>query len=83
MKLVSFEIQTALGAHYRIGALNESGQIVDLQLAYRQVLTNAGATETAAERIAAAVIPSSMVEFIRGGQTSMGAARSAVRMGRR
>lgn len=78
MKLVSYEIDTPLGARVRIGALDDTGNIVDLEVAYRRVVDEEGATGSAAERIASAIIPSSMVAFIQGGQTSLHAARRAL-----
>jgi 2-keto-4-pentenoate hydratase/2-oxohepta-3-ene-1,7-dioic acid hydratase in catechol pathway len=78
MKLVSFEVQTALGRHQRIGAVDAQGTVVDLELAYRNVLMGNGATATAAGRIAAALVPPSMVAFIEGGTPSMDAARSGM-----
>lgn len=77
MKLVSYEIDTPLGPRVRIGALDDDGKTVDLELAYRRVLVNAGATGSAAERIASALFPS-MVAFIQGGQMALEAARHAL-----
>ncbi len=78
MKLVSYEIQTPLGSHVRIGALHDAEDIIDLERAYRQVLIVQGATESAAKRMAEAIIPTSMVAFIQGGSTALDAARWAV-----
>jgi len=78
MKLVSHEIDTSLGPRIRIGALDDAGKIVDLELAYRRVLDDAGATGSAAERIASAIFPPSMVAFIQGGQTTLDTARCAL-----
>lgn len=78
MKLVSFQIDTPLGRRIRIGALDAAGQVVDLELAYRNVLLTAGATDRGAERVSSALIPSSMVSFIEGGATSLDAARAAL-----
>ncbi|MDQ3653494.1 MAG: fumarylacetoacetate hydrolase family protein [Chloroflexota bacterium] len=77
MKLVSYEINTPLEPRVRIGALDDAGKIVDLELAHRRVLEDAGATDSAAERVAAALFPS-MVAFIQGGQMVLEAARHAL-----
>ncbi|CAN5414904.1 fumarylacetoacetate hydrolase family protein [soil metagenome] len=78
MKLVSFQIGTPLGVQTRIGALDAAGLVVDLELAYRNVLLTAGATERGAERVSSALIPTSMVSFIEGGSNALDAARAAL-----
>lgn len=77
MKLVSFQIETPLGDRVRIGAVDEGGQVIDLEYALRRQLIADGLTDAAAERIATALIPSSMVAFIEGGDRSLDAARAA------
>ena len=77
MKLVSFQIETPLGDRVRIGAVDEGGQVIDLEYALRRQLIADGLTAAAAERIATALIPSSMVAFIEGGDRSLDAARAA------
>lgn len=78
MKLVSFQIETPLGARVRIGAVGDDGQYVDLEYALRSQLIADGLTDAAAERISTALVPSSMVAFIEGGDRSLDAARSAL-----
>jgi 2-keto-4-pentenoate hydratase/2-oxohepta-3-ene-1,7-dioic acid hydratase in catechol pathway len=62
----------------RIGALDAAGLVVDLELAYRNVLLTAGATDRGAERVSSALIPSSMVSFIEGGSSGLEAAKAAL-----
>lgn len=78
MKLVSFQIETPLGDRVRVGAVDTGGQYVDLEYALRGQLIADGLTDAAAERIASALIPSSMVAFIEGGDRSLDAARGAL-----
>lgn len=78
MKLVSFEVSTALGPVTRIGAIDTHGEIVDLQAAGTHRLLAAGSSPGAAHRIAAAMLPGDMVAFIEGGPVSIQAARDAL-----
>lgn len=78
MKLVTFQLQTPLGAQDRIGAVNIDGSIVDLELSLRLSLIESGSSEGAAQRISGALIPPSMVHFIEGGKTSLLAAEEAL-----
>ena len=78
MKLVSFEVSTSLGTVVRIGAVIEDRGYLDLNAAYRHFLVSSDATPAAARRIADAVIPSSMVQFIEGGPVSLEAANEAI-----
>jgi hypothetical protein len=64
VKLVSFEVTTAIGTVVRIGALDEAGRYVDLQSSYAGFLGSIGATPAGAGRIAGSVFPSDMVAFI-------------------
>lgn len=77
MRLVSFQLPTPVGAQTRIGAMDARGQIVDLDMAYRQILVASGATAGAA-RISTAALPGDMVAFIEGGPRSLDAAREAL-----
>ncbi len=77
MKLVSFEVSTAIGPMVRIGAVADRG-FLDLNAAYRHFLVSIDATPEAARRIADAVLPSSMVEFIQGGPVSLDVANQAI-----
>ncbi len=78
MKLVSFEVPTALGAVTRIGAVDGQGDFVDLLAGYTHWLASLGATPEAAHRIAAAVFPADMVGFIAGGEVVLDAARQVL-----
>ena len=77
MKLVSFEVSTSIGPVIRIGAVADRGYL-DLNAAYRHFLVSIDATPEAAQRIADAVIPSSMVAFIQGGPVSLDVANQAI-----
>ncbi len=78
MKLVSFQISTVIGEVVRIGALRPPAEFVDLNAAYTHRLVESGSSPEAARRIAAAVIPADMVEFIAGGAFSLRAAHDAL-----
>jgi len=78
VKLVSFEVPTAIGAIARIGAVDGHGAFVDLDAAYRHWLLDMGATAEAASRLAAALFPGDMVAFIAGGEVVLDAARQAL-----
>ena len=78
MKLVSFQLGTPIGPLRRIGALVGQERVVDLASAHRLKLLGAGLTESAANRISAALLPDDMVDFIEGGERSLAAAREAV-----
>ncbi|MGI8406379.1 MAG: fumarylacetoacetate hydrolase family protein [Thermomicrobiales bacterium] len=78
MKLISFRISTAIGPQVRIGAVTPSGQFVDLDAAYRSYLVGEGLTPASASRIASAMLPNDMVEFIGGGAIALRAAHEAL-----
>jgi 2-keto-4-pentenoate hydratase/2-oxohepta-3-ene-1,7-dioic acid hydratase in catechol pathway len=79
MKLISFQVQTVLGSHTRIGAVvAPGGRVIDLQAAYNGYLRSIGVTGNAALRVSQAVVPTDMVSFIEGGEMSLDAARSAI-----
>ena len=74
MKLVSFRVQTPLGAFIRAGAL--SGEtIVDLNMAYARLL--ADQYEPQPHRIANAAVPATMLDLLEGGALAMRRAREA------
>jgi len=72
MKLVSFRVRTPVGSFVRVGALH--GQtIIDLNVAYARVL--ADQKEAQPYRLANAMVPSTMLELLEGGDSAMAAAR--------
>ncbi|MGH7166661.1 MAG: fumarylacetoacetate hydrolase family protein, partial [Nitrospiraceae bacterium] len=74
MKLVSLQVRTPVGILQRAGALH--GQtIVDLNMAYALML--AGQKESQPYRLANAIVPPAMLEFLEGGPSAMAAARQA------
>ncbi len=75
MKLVSFRITTPVGLFTRVGALH-GRSIVDLNMAYVRWLHDQ--REAQPHRLANAQVPSSMLEFIEGGLSTMAAARRAL-----
>lgn len=75
MKLVTFEVPSPIGRLRRAGALEADGSAVDLNLAYRSLLESGGSSRAAA--IADAVVPSDLLEVLRGGTQSMDGARAA------
>lgn len=78
MKLVSFQVSTAIGPVVRIGAVGPQEALVDLTAAYTHRLVESGSSPEAARRISAAVLPADMVEFISGGPYSLQAAHDAL-----
>lgn len=76
MKLISYQTPTS-EANVRIGSLLDAGHAVDLTTAYAALLRSRGVDPKAARRIAMAVIPSDMVQFIEGGAVSRAAAEEA------
>ncbi len=76
MKLVSYEVGTALGRFQRIGALAH-GTIVDLNNACAARLADAGEAAHAGP-LAEALVPPDMVRFLEGGPRSRAAADEAV-----
>jgi 2-keto-4-pentenoate hydratase/2-oxohepta-3-ene-1,7-dioic acid hydratase in catechol pathway len=75
MKLVSFQVQTPVGRFTRAGALHGSG-IVDLNMACARML--ADRKEAQPYRLAAAMVPASMLQLLEGGSSAMAAAREAL-----
>jgi 2-keto-4-pentenoate hydratase/2-oxohepta-3-ene-1,7-dioic acid hydratase in catechol pathway len=78
VKLISFRLSTVIGPQVRIGAVGASGLFVDLDAAYRAYLVEQGLTPAAAIRIASAILPNNMVEFIGGGAMALQAAHEAL-----
>jgi 2-keto-4-pentenoate hydratase/2-oxohepta-3-ene-1,7-dioic acid hydratase in catechol pathway len=76
MKLVSYEVQTALGRFDRIGALAH-GTVVDLTSAATAHLAESG-DPNAARRHAEALVPPDMIGFLEGGKAARELADDAV-----
>lgn len=80
MKLVTFHIKAVKPASDRIGALDQNGNIVDLAIAYKNMRNaNDHMDEKFLNKLTAVLIPSDMVEFIQGGDSSLEAARAALK----
>jgi 2-keto-4-pentenoate hydratase/2-oxohepta-3-ene-1,7-dioic acid hydratase in catechol pathway len=75
MKLCTFEVKTSLGRHWRMGALLPQG-IIDLNFACAWHLNGKG--EARPYTLADVLVPDTMLEFIRGEQTSMAFARATI-----
>ncbi len=75
MKLVTFEVKTALGSFERLGALSGS-LTVDLNAAYASSLKEKG--ETSPAKLADALLPSDMLGFLDLGQAARRAAQDAL-----
>ena len=75
MKLCTFEVATSLGRHLRLGAVSPAG-IVDMNFACAWHLARKGEVRPSA--LADVLVPPSLLEFIRGGDTSMGFARASI-----
>jgi 2-keto-4-pentenoate hydratase/2-oxohepta-3-ene-1,7-dioic acid hydratase in catechol pathway len=75
MKLCTFEVTTTLGRYRRLGAVLPQG-IVDMNFACAWHL--ARKREARPYTLADVLVPDSMLEFLRGEQTSMGFARAAL-----
>ncbi len=74
MKLVSFRVRTPVGTFTRVGAVHQR-QVVDLNMAYVRWL--ADQQEAQPHRLADAQVPSTMLEFLEGGESTLAAARRA------
>ncbi|MBI1805706.1 MAG: fumarylacetoacetate hydrolase family protein [Ignavibacteria bacterium] len=75
MKLCTMEFTTALGKHQRLGAVMEQG-IVDLNAACAWHLLKKG--EAQPFRLANALVPSNMLNFLQGELTSMTFAKASL-----
>ncbi|MBM4447145.1 MAG: fumarylacetoacetate hydrolase family protein [Chloroflexi bacterium] len=76
MKLVTFEVVTAVGPAQRIGAISQ-GKIIDLNMSYTCYLADKRGSHRAYE-IASAVLPPDMTAFFRSGQEGREAAETAI-----
>ena len=72
MKLVTFEVHTPVGRFRRLGALDATGNIVDLNFAHVRKLADSG--DPAPGVLAAATLPADMLAFLQGGTRAMVAA---------
>ncbi len=75
MRLCTFEVTTVLGRTARLGALVDGG-IADLNSACAWHLALKG--EPRPRRLAGAIVPPDMLEFLRGGETSLTFARATL-----
>ena len=78
MKLVSYQLTTPLGDVTRIGAMTAADKVLDLAFAHSLLLGARGLTQKAAQRIATALFPDTMVGFIEGGEVALEAARETL-----
>ena len=74
MKLVSFRVQTPVGAFPRAGALHGRA-IIDLNMACTRMLADQGEEQPC--RLAHAMVPTTMRELLEGGPSAMARARQA------
>lgn len=75
MRLISLEVPGAVCAETRLGCVIDDGSVVDLNAAYGALLRcRHGLEPDAAARIAAAVVPTHMRQFIEGGSLTLDAA---------
>lgn len=78
MKLVTFIIKNSSKMVKKIGVWDEN-RIIDLAEGYTQkLIVENGCTIEVAERLASALIPEDMVDFIAGGMLSLNAAREVI-----
>src|SRR5262245_28163926 len=73
MKLATFTYHD----QERVGAVDDTGHIIDLQRAYTGYLREAEATPQA-DQLAAAILGRDMIEFLRRGEGALDAARKAL-----
>lgn len=76
MKLVTFGVKTPLGEIRRVGAISKAGSIIDLTSAREALLNSRGVYDAPA--VAAAECPDRMLDFIKGGEAALTAAREAM-----
>jgi 2-keto-4-pentenoate hydratase/2-oxohepta-3-ene-1,7-dioic acid hydratase in catechol pathway len=79
MRLLSFEIDTPLGSRKRVGAEEGQTRVLDLNLAFGEMLhCKNGLEMNAALAIADAVVSPDMLTFIEGGEFTLEHARAAL-----
>jgi 2-keto-4-pentenoate hydratase/2-oxohepta-3-ene-1,7-dioic acid hydratase in catechol pathway len=76
MKLMTFEVSTAIGPVLRIGAIN-GDKIIDLNFGYISYLADNNKIGRPYE-LAAALVPPDMISFLRSGKQGMEAAETTV-----
>ncbi|MEW6265332.1 MAG: fumarylacetoacetate hydrolase family protein [Thermodesulfobacteriota bacterium] len=74
MKLATYEVKTPLGRFRRLGAVLENHRILDLQLAYGHYL-NSKFKRNRGQALAAALMPTDILEFLDGGAETLALAR--------
>lgn len=79
MKLISFQLDTPLGPLARLGVLDGDTEVIDINAATRTRFVEEGIAEAAAGRLADALTPPRIVEFIEVGQRAREAAEQTVR----
>ncbi len=75
MRLVTFEVESTLGHHRRTGALS-GNRVIDLSAARADQLRRRG--RPAADRVAAAELPSDMLALLELGEPALESAREAI-----
>lgn len=78
MRLVSFQLDTPLGPAIRLGVLTGDREVIDINAATRARFVQEGLAEAAAERLAAALTPARIVEFIEAGRHARDAAEQTI-----
>jgi len=68
MRLCTFEVSTHVGRHSRVGAFKD-GRVIDLNFATAWNLAQQGESES--QQLADALVPSTMLEFLRAGLRAM------------
>ena len=68
MRLCTFEVATHVGRHSRVGAFKD-GRVIDLNFATAWNLAQQGESEP--QQLADALVPATMLEFLRAGLRAM------------
>jgi hypothetical protein len=76
MKLCTFEVSTPVGRHSRVGVWNEE-RIIDVNFATAWYLSQQGEPEP--QRLANALAPSTMLEYLRAGLRAVNATEELFR----
>lgn len=79
MRLLSYWIETVLGGEPRVGAEVADGRVVDICFAHQLMLQRQHGIEAeTADVMSRALVPPIMLDFIKGGDVTLEAARAAV-----